>query len=51
LIEIGQYKQWIKTVKAIDLVESIKPDKFMMDLERQNVKIEALKQILKAMKQ
>ena len=25
------------------LVESIKPDKFMMDLERQNVKIEALK--------
>ncbi len=33
----------LKSVKAIDLVESIKPDKFMMDLERQNVKIEALK--------
>lgn len=33
----------LKAVKAIDLVESIKPDKFMMDLERQNVKIEALK--------
>jgi len=30
----------LKSVKAIDLVESIKPDKFMMDLERQNVKIE-----------
>lgn len=33
----------LKSIKAIDLVESIKPDKFMMDLERQNVKIEALK--------
>jgi len=33
----------LKSVKAIDLVESIKPDKFMMDLERQNVKIEAIK--------
>jgi chromosome segregation ATPase len=33
----------LKSAKAIDLVESIKPDKFMMDLERQNVKIEALK--------
>ena len=33
----------LKSVKAIDMVESIKPDKFMMDLERQNVKIEALK--------
>lgn len=33
----------LRAVKAIDLVESIKPDKFMMDLERQNVKIEALK--------
>jgi len=33
----------LKSIKAVDLVESIKPDKFMMDLERQNVKIEALK--------
>jgi uncharacterized coiled-coil DUF342 family protein len=33
----------LKTIKAVDLVESIKPDKFMMDLERQNVKIEAIK--------
>jgi len=33
----------LKSIKAIDLVESIKPDKFMMDIERQNVKIEALK--------
>jgi hypothetical protein len=33
----------LKSIKAIDLVESIKPDKFMMELERQNVKIEALK--------
>jgi DNA repair exonuclease SbcCD ATPase subunit len=33
----------LKSIKAIDLVESIKPDKFMMDLERQNVRIEALK--------
>ncbi|MGY4884308.1 MAG: hypothetical protein ACP5NZ_01890 [Nanobdellota archaeon] len=33
----------LKSIKAIDLVESIKPDKFMMDLERQNVKIEAVK--------
>ena len=33
----------LKSIKAMDLVESIKPDKFMMDLERQNVKIEALK--------
>ncbi len=33
----------LRSVRAIDLVESIKPDKFMMDLERQNVKIEALK--------
>lgn len=33
----------LKTIKAVDLVESIKPDKFMMDLERQNVKIEVIK--------
>jgi DNA repair exonuclease SbcCD ATPase subunit len=33
----------LKAVKAADLVESIKPDKFMVELEKQNVKIEALK--------
>lgn len=33
----------LKSVKAVDLVESIRPDKFMMDLERQNVRIEAIK--------
>lgn len=33
----------LKAVKAADLVESIKPDKFMIDLQRQNVKVEALK--------
>jgi uncharacterized coiled-coil DUF342 family protein len=33
----------LKAVKAADLVESIKPDKFMVELQKQNVKIEALK--------
>ncbi len=33
----------LKAVKAADLVESIKPDKFMVEIQRQNVKIEALK--------
>jgi len=33
----------LKAVKAADLVESIKPDKFMIELQKQNVKIEALK--------
>jgi chromosome segregation ATPase len=33
----------LKAVKAADLVESIKPDKFMVEIQKQNVKIEALK--------
>jgi chromosome segregation ATPase len=33
----------LKAVKAADLVESIKPDKFMIQIQKQNVKIEALK--------
>jgi methyl-accepting chemotaxis protein len=33
----------LKAVKAADLVESIKPDKFMVEIQRQNVKVEALK--------
>ena len=33
----------LKAVKAADLVESIKPEKFMVELQKQNVKIESLK--------
>ncbi len=33
----------LKAIKAADLVESIQPDKFMMEIQKQNVKIEALK--------
>jgi chromosome segregation ATPase len=33
----------LKAVKAADLVESIKPDKFMVEIQKQNVKLEALK--------
>lgn len=33
----------LKAVKAADLVESIQPDKFMSELTKQSVKIEALK--------
>ncbi len=33
----------LKAVKAADLVESIKPDKLMAEIQKQNVKIEALK--------